>query len=199
MSSFNRFFFVGMLAGAMLAVGVPLLIFGAIGMAAQSSGKPPTVVGLRPLAFPDEPAAALSWEVRDMAGQRHDVANLSETVLFVNNWATWCGPCLIEMPAIDALARRYEADDVAFVIVSEEQGYAKPDPRVYRDALTALGLASPEAVLFVGDNPVTDIAGARAFGMQTAWVSRGRAFPTELVAPDLVIERVTDLRGVLGV
>ena len=120
MSFFNRFFFVGMLAGAMLAVGVPVLIFGAIGMAAQSSGKPPTVVGLRPLAFPDEPAAALSWEVRDMAGQRHDVADLSETVLFVNNWATWCGPCLIEMPAIDALARRYEADDVAFVIVSEE-------------------------------------------------------------------------------
>ena len=84
------------------------------------------------------------------------------------------------------------------VIISEEQGYAKPDPRIYRDALTALGLASPEAVLFVGDNPVTDIDGARAFGMRTAWVNRGREFPAELQPPDIVIERVTDLRGVLG-
>ena len=84
------------------------------------------------------------------------------------------------------------------VIISEEQGYAKPDPRIYRDALTALGLTSPEGVLFVGDNPVTDINGARAFGMRTAWVTRGKQFPAELHPPDIAIERVTDLRGLLG-
>lgn len=85
-----------------------------------------------------------------------------------------------------------------FIIVSEEQGYAKPDPRIYADALSALGLASPEGVLFVGDNPVTDVDGARAFGMRTAWMSRGRSFPANLPPPDLVIERVTDLRPALG-
>ena len=47
-----------------------------------------------------------------------------------------------------------------FIIVSEEQGYAKPDQRIYQDAMSALGLASPDGVLFVGDNPVTDIDGA---------------------------------------
>ena len=31
-----------------------------------------------------------------------------------------------------------------FIIVSEEQGYAKPDPRIYQDAMSALGLASPD-------------------------------------------------------
>ncbi|MDE2803286.1 MAG: HAD family hydrolase [Chloroflexota bacterium] len=86
-----------------------------------------------------------------------------------------------------------------FIIASEEQGYSKPDPRIYGDAMAALGLASPEGVLFVGDNPVTDIDGAARFGMRTAWVSRGRAFPAELRAPDLVIEQVTELRGALGV
>lgn len=91
------------------------------------------------------------------------------------------------------------ADLAGFIIVSEEQGYAKPDPRIYADALAALGLMSPEGVLFVGDNPVTDIDGAGRFGMRTAWVSRGRALPADLHAPDLVVERVTDLRGALGV
>ena len=85
-----------------------------------------------------------------------------------------------------------------FIIVSEEQGYAKPDPRIYQDAMSALGLASPDGVMFVGDNPVTDIDGARAFGMQTAWVSRGKQFPTELQPPDQFVERVLDLAGVLG-
>ena len=85
-----------------------------------------------------------------------------------------------------------------FIIVSEEQGYAKPDPRIYQDAMSALGLEAPEQVLFVGDNPVTDIDGARAFGMQTAWVSRGKQFPAELQPPDHVVERVLDLAGVLG-
>lgn len=91
------------------------------------------------------------------------------------------------------------AELARFIIVSEEQGYAKPDPRIYRDALNALGLPSPDEVMFVGDNPVTDIAGAGAFGMRTAWVSRGRQFPADLHPPDHVIERVTDLREVLGV
>ena len=85
-----------------------------------------------------------------------------------------------------------------FIIVSEEQGYAKPDPRIYQDAMAALGLASPDGVLFVGDNPVTDIDGARAFGMRTAWVSRGRQFPADLRPPDYVVEGVLDLTGVLG-
>ena len=84
-----------------------------------------------------------------------------------------------------------------FIIVSEEQGYAKPDQRIYQDAMSALGLASPDGVLFVGDNPVTDIDGARAFGMQTAWVSRGRQFPADLRSPDYVVESVLDLAGVL--
>ena len=85
-----------------------------------------------------------------------------------------------------------------FIIASEEQGYAKPDPRIYQDAMAALGLEAPEQVLFVGDNPVTDIEGARSSGMQTAWVSRGKQFPTELQPPDHVVERVLDLAGVLG-
>ena len=86
----------------------------------------------------------------------------------------------------------------AFTIVSEEQGYAKPDPRIYQDAMSALGLEAPEQVLFVGDNPVTDIEGARSSGMQTAWVSRGKQFPADLLPPDNIVERVLDLAGVLG-
>ena len=86
-----------------------------------------------------------------------------------------------------------------FIIVSEEAGYAKPDPRIFRDALKAIGLTSPEQVMFVGDNPVADIDGAKRFGMKAAWVRRGRRYPTGLQPPDHVIDFVTELRQIVDV
>ncbi len=121
MKFLNRFFFVGMLAGAMLLVGVPMLGFVTFSVFTSSPDKPAqATAGLMPLAFPDEIGPALSWEVRTMDGRTANVADLGHRVLFVNNWATWCGPCVREMPAIEQLVQNYDGQDVAFVIVSDE-------------------------------------------------------------------------------
>ena len=86
-----------------------------------------------------------------------------------------------------------------FIIVSEEAGYAKPDPRIFRDALAATGLASPEQVMFVGDNPVADIDGAKRFGMKAAWIRRGRQYPADLQPPDHIIDLVTGVRDIIAI
>ena len=86
-----------------------------------------------------------------------------------------------------------------FIIISEEVGYAKPDPRIFRDALKATGLTAPQQVMFVGDNPLADIAGAKAFGMKTAWVRRGRHYPEDLRPPDYVIDDFTEVRDLVKV
>jgi thiol-disulfide isomerase/thioredoxin len=39
--------------------------------------------------------------------------------LLVNLWATWCGPCVIEMPSLDALAAR-EGDGLRIVTISQD-------------------------------------------------------------------------------
>ena len=79
------------------------------------------------------------------------------------------------------MCRAADLDELApFIIVSEEAGYAKPDPRIFRDALEATGLTRPDQVMFVGDNPVADIDGAKRFGMKAAWVRRGREYPDGL-------------------
>ena len=49
-------------------------------------------------------------------------------------------------------------------------GASKPDPRIFRAALSALEVAAEEAV-FVGDSLPRDMAGARSLGMRHVWIS----------------------------
>ena len=98
------------------------------------------------------------------------------------------------------MCRAAGLDELApFIIVSGEAGYAKPDPRIFQDALEAMGLTRPERVMFVGDNPVADIDGAKRFGMKAAWVRRGREYPVGLQPPDYVVDLVTEVRDVVEV
>ena len=55
-------------------------------------------------------------------------------VVFVNFWATWCGPCKVEMPAMERLYREYRRQGFAILAVSTDpEGPAVTRP--YRDAL----------------------------------------------------------------
>ncbi|WP_406695652.1 HAD family hydrolase [Singulisphaera sp. Ch08] len=76
--------------------------------------------------------------------------------------------------------------------LSGELGVAKPEPALFQKALDWVD-CTPREALFVGDDPVRDIAGAAALGMATCWVSAGRAYPPGLPAADLTIDRVADL------
>jgi putative hydrolase of the HAD superfamily len=78
------------------------------------------------------------------------------------------------------------------LFVSGEVGAAKPDRRIFQLALERTGLAA-DRVLFVGDDPVRDIGGARAAGLRTCWVAHDRSFPASVPPPDLVVRRLEEL------
>lgn len=83
------------------------------------------------------------------------------------------------------------------IVDSARVGCAKPDPRIFRHALDALG-ATPAAATFVGDSLPRDMAGARALGMRHIWLV-GDAAPTggPCCRDDRVIHSLKDLEGVL--
>ena len=55
------------------------------------------------------------------------------------------------------------------VVVSEENGWRKPSPKIFQDALNRLGVQANEAV-YIGDSPLEDIKGAKETGLKTVFV-----------------------------
>jgi len=68
----------------------------------------------------DTPHKVESWKLRSLSnGQVVDIADFKGKVVFLNLWATWCPPCVHEMPSIKRLAAKLEGNpNVAFVLVS---------------------------------------------------------------------------------
>lgn len=61
------------------------------------------------------------WAYSEPDGTYYTFADLKGKVIFINQWATWCPPCVAEMPSIQKLYDSYKDNDkVAFVFLSGE-------------------------------------------------------------------------------
>lgn len=82
------------------------------------------------------------------------------------------------------------------VLVSGDVGIEKPDPSIFHMAMDMIG-ADKAKTLFVGDNPDTDISGAYAVGLKSAWISLGRNWERDGYGPDYVISHVSEVRNIV--
>lgn len=83
------------------------------------------------------------------------------------------------------------------VILAGEMQLAKPDPAIFRHAMSTLGVTADESVM-VGDRFDRDIAGAHAAGMRAIWVnSRNETMPTSVREPEAIISSIAQLPGAL--
>jgi thiol-disulfide isomerase/thioredoxin len=61
----------------------------------------------------------------DLDGRTWDLAAHRGQVVLLNFWASWCEPCRAEMPSLEHLARRHEADGLAVVAVNFKERAAQ--------------------------------------------------------------------------
>lgn len=62
----------------------------------------------------------------DQTGKKVSLEDLKGKVVFINFWATWCGPCIAEMPSIQKLYDQFkDNDEVVFVILEAEGNKVK--------------------------------------------------------------------------
>ena len=74
------------------------------------------------LEFPKTPAAAPNFELKDPAGKPLSLKDFRGKVVFLNFWATWCPPCIEEMPAMEKLHQELEKDGLVMLAVNFQEG-----------------------------------------------------------------------------
>ncbi len=58
-----------------------------------------------------------NWKLKDESGTNYNFESVKEKVVLVNVWATWCPPCIAEMPSLQKLYNDYK-DKIEFVFVT---------------------------------------------------------------------------------
>ncbi len=83
-----------------------------------AAGIPPGLISSQQLPPEEGQAAAdaiMALTLPDLDGRPQALAQWRGQVLVVNYWASWCAPCIEEMPAFSRLQREYAAQGVQFV------------------------------------------------------------------------------------
>jgi FMN phosphatase YigB (HAD superfamily) len=90
------------------------------------------------------------------------------------------------------------ADVVNGWAISEVEGFAKPDPRLFEIAARRCGADLSAGGWMVGDVQSTDIAGGQAVGLRTIWIDRGVSPALDLRADHVVNDVVQGIGILLG-
>jgi thiol-disulfide isomerase/thioredoxin len=71
----------------------------------------------------EEQSAIVASQIKliDLEGKKVDLTELAGKTIFVNFWATWCKPCIQEMPSIIALREQLAGQNIEFYFASDEE------------------------------------------------------------------------------
>jgi thiol-disulfide isomerase/thioredoxin len=117
-----------------------------VGDAAKVSAK---VADLGPLP---KLGAAPAWQLKDLDGKTVTSEQLKGKVVVVDFWATWCGPCRVEIPGYVDMQKKYGKDGFVIVGISLDQA----GPEVVKAFAEKFQINYP---IVMGDDAV-----AQAFG-----------------------------------
>ncbi len=69
--------------------------------------------------------AILNISLENSKGEKINMEQFRGKVIFLNFWATWCPPCIAEMPGINNLYKEVNHDNVEFIMLSVDQNFEK--------------------------------------------------------------------------
>jgi len=106
------------------------------------AAEPPKFAGMAGDFSPiDPPEQIAAPNFQDKLGQPVNLDSFKGKVVVLNFWATWCPPCVAEMPALDQLQSELGGKDFTVIAVStDRQGIKKSAPFYRKAGITHLGL-----------------------------------------------------------
>lgn len=126
--------------------------------------------------------ATLDWQsldLTDLEGNPVSMEQYAGKRIFLNFWATWCGPCLAEMPSMEKARQELQEAGYVFVVISDEpaetikafrdrRGYGFEYLRLRQSIKTAGIFSIPQTYLIDSQGNI-----ARAITGATNWESAG--------------------------
>jgi peroxiredoxin len=82
---------------------------------------------------------ASSFTLKNLKGEEISLSQFKGKYLLINFWATWCGPCKIEMPSLEKLYRQFKSDNFDVIGISNDMF----GERVVRPYIKATNLTFP--------------------------------------------------------
>ncbi len=131
-----------------LALAAVLVLYGQAAAHAPQSHNFKLVAFRRPLPAPE-------FTLTGPAGAPVRLSDFRGKVLLLNFWATWCPPCVKEMPSMEALYQKFKGRNFVVLAISlDEKGAAAVKPFLRKLKLTFPVALDP-------DSKVSGIYGAR--------------------------------------
>ncbi|MCR5890712.1 TlpA family protein disulfide reductase [Hymenobacter sp. J193] len=97
---------------------------------------PALVPAKAPVVLTSSAAYPHNLPLTTLDGKPANLSDLRGKVVFVNLWASWCPPCVAEMPGIHALYKKMDPKKVAFVMLSLDENPAKAQAMLRRQGYT---------------------------------------------------------------
>jgi thiol-disulfide isomerase/thioredoxin len=125
------------------------LLAAVAGVSLWLAGSPSATAPPKAERIEASPAAIMAANFVDLQGKGRVLGQLNGKVVIVNFWATWCTPCLEEMPGFVRLQSKWEGRGARFV------GLANDDPAKVRAFGDRLAINYP---LWTGEAAVMDLS-----------------------------------------
>jgi thiol-disulfide isomerase/thioredoxin len=120
---------------AALFLAVALVLFGC-GKGSTPGAGPTAVKGPAP-----------DFDLENIAGGKTKAADLKGKVLVVDFWATWCEPCIAEIPKFNKISDEYKGKDVQVVGITVESAHGDIEPMVKKTGMKYTVLVGNDAVV----------------------------------------------------
>ncbi len=88
---------------------------------------------------------APSFSYPDKTGKKVGLEDLKGKVVYVDVWATWCGPCKVEIPHLEKLQEKFHDQPVAFVSVSIDQNAEAWEKMVKENNMSGIQILADQA------------------------------------------------------
>ncbi len=121
----SRYRFQALIAAAgLVVIAAALVLYGMMSGSVHGGGAtPPAVLAdLKPVT-PAKTVPAVAFSAAD--GSRHMLSEFKGRYVLLNLWATWCAPCVKELPALAALQKAVSKDQLVVVPVNVGRSDAK--------------------------------------------------------------------------